>query len=214
VGVVVACSLGAFSLAVAQPGSARIHHRHHHRHHRTHRTGASRPGSLRTRVLVPQQCPGADASVTSAPVASMRAAVLCLTNQERSAYGLPGLRASTRLNSLAQGWTQTMVATGTFAHPVNFAGRFTAIGYDWQAIGENIATGFTTPTSVVRAWMASAKHCRNMLDPHFRDVGVGELSASVNNAATLPGTWTVDFGLLMSQPAPSGNARPQSGCPY
>jgi uncharacterized protein YkwD len=164
--------------------------------------------------LVPRQCPGANTSIVGAPLTSVRAAVLCLTNQERNAYGLPSLEASSRLTNVAQGWTQTMVATGDFSHAVNFAGRFTASGYDWQAIGENIATGYTTPASVVRAWMSSISHCRNILDPHFRDVGIGALSATVGSVSTEPGTWTEDFGLLMSQSAPSGNTRPQSGCPH
>jgi uncharacterized protein YkwD len=67
---------------------------------------------------------------------------------------------------------------------------------------------------VVNAWMASPDHCRNILDPHFRDVGTGESPAAVGTWASQPSTFTQDFGLTMSQNAPSRNTGPQSGCPY
>jgi hypothetical protein len=36
----------------------------------------------------------------------------------------------------------------------------------------------------------------------------------VASVANEPGTWTQDFGLLMSQKAPSNNNGPANGCPY
>jgi uncharacterized protein YkwD len=144
----------------------------------------------------------------------MRAAVVCLINQQRNRHGLPSLRVSAKLNSSAQNWNQAMVSSGNFTHGSNFAGRISAVGYNWQTAGENIATGFATPRDVVNAWMASPDHCRNILDPSFRDVGTGVTGAAVGQWATQPSTWTQDFGLLMSQNAPSGNTGPQNGCPY
>jgi uncharacterized protein YkwD len=146
----------------------------------------------------------------------MRAAVVCLVNQQRRRHGLPALAASDQLNRSAQGWTGTMVLTGQFTHgPGNaFAARISAAGYNWQTAGENIATGFSTPRAVVAAWMASTDHCHNILDPSFRDVGTGESDSAVGNAASGPATWTQDFGLRLGQSAPSGNKGPMNGCPY
>jgi uncharacterized protein YkwD len=189
------------------------HHRHHHKHHRHHRKHHVK-GVRQSRAVVSQQCPNADTPATSASLTQMRAAVVCLINQERAAHGLPGLRISAKLNRSAQSWNQAMVTSGNFTHGSDFAGRISAVGYDWQTAGENIATGFTTPQSVVDAWMASPDHCRNILDPNFRDVGTGENPAAVGSWATQPSTWTQDFGLLMSQNAPSHNTGPQNGCPY
>ena len=159
-------------------------------------------------------CAYADIPATSAPLSEMRAAVVCLINQQRNLHGLPGLRVSAKLNTSAQNWNQWMVSTGNFTHGSNFAGRISAVGYNWQTAGENIATGFATPRDVVNAWMASPDHCRNILDPSFRDVGTGVTGAAVGQWATQPSTWTQDFGLLMTQNAPSGNTGPQNGCPY
>jgi uncharacterized protein YkwD len=144
----------------------------------------------------------------------MRAAVVCLINQQRNAHGLPGLKVSQRLNRSAQNWNQAMVGSGNFTHGVNFAARISGVGYNWQTAGENIASGYPTPRSVVAGWMASTDHCRNILDPSFRDVGTGVNPRPVTSAANQPATWTQDFGLLQSQSPPSGNQRPMDGCPY
>lgn len=188
------------------------HHRRHHRRHHKHHTRVK--AAQQARAVVPQQCPNADTPATGAPLDEMRTAVVCLINQERAAHGLPTLKISAKLNRSAQSWNQWMIGSGNFTHGSNFAGRISAVNYDWQTAGENIATGFPTPRAVVQAWMASPDHCRNILDPNFRDVGTGEAPAAVGNWATQPSTWTQDFGLLMSQNAPSRNTGPQNGCPY
>jgi uncharacterized protein YkwD len=144
----------------------------------------------------------------------MRAAVVCLINQQRNMRGLPSLQVSAKLNASAQAWNQWMVSTGNFTHGTNFAGRISAVGYDWQTAGENIATGFATPQEAVTAWLASPDHCRNILDPSFRDIGTGVTAAPVGSFATQPSTWTNDFGLVMTQSPLSHNTGPQNGCPY
>lgn len=191
-------------------GAAAKAHRHvrrnqHHHRHRSHSARQARAGS---------GCSFADTAATSASVSEMRAAVVCLINQQRNSRGLPRLRASAELDRSAQSWNQWMVATGSFTHGSNFAARISAVGYDWQTAGENIATGFATPRQVVAGWMASPDHCRNILDPSFRDIGTGLSAAAVGSWASQPSTWTNDFGLTMSQRPPSGNTGPQSGCPY
>ncbi len=146
----------------------------------------------------------------------MRAAVVCLVNQQRRQHGLPALATSDQLNRSAQAWTSVMVLSGQFTHGPGdaFAKRISAAGYNWQTAGENIATGFPTPRSVVAAWMASTDHCRNILDPAFKDVGTGESNSAVGTAASGPATWTQDFGLQLGQSAPSHNQGPMNGCPY
>jgi uncharacterized protein YkwD len=107
-----------------------------------------------------------------------------------------------------------MVARRTFSHGSNFAGRMRDAGYDWSKAGENIATGLPTPRAVVRAWMADPLHCQNMLNPSYRDLGVGVNVDPVAGAAKGPATWTADFGLSRFQPPPASNWRPAHGCPY
>jgi uncharacterized protein YkwD len=159
-------------------------------------------------------CKNANTPATSVSRSAMRAAVVCLINQQRNRHHLPALHARRSLDRSAQKWTDAMVASGQFTHGVNFAARITAAGFDWQAAGENIATGFPTPSSVVNAWMGSTDHCRNILDPTYADVGTGVNTHPVGRFASGPSTWTQDFGLWMGHGAPSANHGPANGCPY
>jgi uncharacterized protein YkwD len=158
-------------------------------------------------------CPYAHSRVAATPRPELQRAVLCLVNQQRRRRGLPRLRASQRLNRSAQGWTNQMVRHDFFSHGGSFSGRITAVGFNWQMVGENIAAGFRTPAAVVRGWMGSPGHCRNILTPTFLDLGVGVSRRGVRGSGG-PGTWTQDFGLPMSAHAPSGNWGPADGCPY
>ena len=192
---VAVCVLGALLLAGAGAG------------------GAAARGHRGSRARLSAQCAYADTPVGSVAASVMRTAVVCLLNQQRAAHGLPRLRPAARLNGVAESHTQAMVVSGVFSHGGAFAVRFTAGGYDWRAAAENIASGYATPRSVVAGWMASQDHCRNILSPLFRDVGTGVSAGSVGLGVG-EGTWTEDFGVLMSQSFPSSNTGPQNGCPY
>ncbi len=122
-------------------------------------------------------CVGANARVSAAPRAELKAAVVCLINRQRRLHGLPALHESARLDRSAQGWTNVMVHFHSFTHGADFASRISAVGFRWSSAGENIAAGFRTPAAVVRAWMASPGHCRNILSPSFLDVGTGRQPA-------------------------------------
>lgn len=161
-----------------------------------------------------EACPDANSPATSAPRQAMRDAVLCLVNKQRAAHGLPALRQSADLTRSAQGWSDEMVASDVFSHGSDFAARISVAGYDWTAAGENIATGLATPREVVSAWMASPGHCQNILNPTYRNLGVGVNARPVAGAASGPATWTEDFGLRMFQSPPSSNWGPANGCPY
>ena len=159
-------------------------------------------------------CAAAHTSIAHTSRAELQRSVVCLINAQRHTRGLPGLRENARLNRSAQGWTDVMVTHRDFSHGADFAARISHVGFDWSNVGENIATGYSTPATVVSAWMASKGHCQNILNPQYRYVGTGVSGASIAGYSTLAGTWTQDFGLLMGQHAPSGNWAPAEGCPY
>ncbi len=159
-------------------------------------------------------CAAAHTTIAHASRGRLQRAVVCLINQQRHSRGLPGLRENPRLNRSAQGWTNVMVTHRDFSHGADFAARISAVGFDWSNVGENIATGYSTPAAVVKAWLASKGHCQNILNPVYREVGTGVSDNSISGYSSLAGTWTQDFGLLMGQHAPSGNWAPAEGCPY
>jgi uncharacterized protein YkwD len=224
-----AATLALFGvLASALAPAASAHRLRHHRrtvrrrHPRPRRRGGGAVvgaggGAATTRSSAANACANADSPAPSGSLDAMRIAVLCLVNEQRAARGLPPLTLSPLLDRSAQNWTNVMLATGNFSHGASLSGRLSAVGYNWRTGGENIATGYLTPRAVVGNWMASFDHCQNILNPSFRDVGVGELPGEIPSPIGSSGrstTWTADFGLQMSQTAPSNNWQPADGCPY
>lgn len=159
-----------------------------------------------------RRCAYAHSPIGAASRPALRRAVLCLVNKERAARHLPRLGGNGRLNRSAQGWTNEMVSHHAFTHGADFASRISAVGFNWSNVGENIAAGFETPASVVRAWMRSTGHCQNILSPVYRMVGTGVSGGAPDGSDH--GTWTQDFGLWMGQSPASSNYGPAEGCPY
>jgi uncharacterized protein YkwD len=159
-------------------------------------------------------CADANTPAVTASVQQMRAAVVCLIDGLRAAHHLPSLVQNGRLDRSAQAWTNAMVEHHEFSHGADFSSRISAVGFNFSAVGENIATGFATPRAVVDAWMGSAGHCQNILNPSYADVGTGVNSHPVTRSVSGGATWTQDLGLPMGHGAPSHNFAPARGCPY
>jgi uncharacterized protein YkwD len=70
--------------------------------------------------------------------------------------------------------------------------RSKAAGYNWRSIGENIAEGQLSVAEVVDTWMNSPGHRRNLLDPGFRELGVG--LALGNGRGGYRVLWVQNFG--------------------
>jgi uncharacterized protein YkwD len=117
-------------------------------------------------------------------------------NQQRAANGLGALALSPTLTASAEWKSLHMDYYGYFDHsdpapPVaRTAGqRILDCGYTNPGIGENIAEGFNTVSSVMDAWMNSAGHRANILGASFTVMGVG-VAIDANGDYF----WTVDFG--------------------
>lgn len=157
-------------------------------------------------------CANAKVSASSASPQAMRGAVVCLVNRERARYHLPPLIQDSKLTLAAQRYTSEMVRGHFFSHTgprgSTPGSRITAAGYLWSWMSENIARVYPTPVAVVSAWMQSREHCRNILAPVFRNLGVGVVAG--NNMSPI---WTQDFGLPRGERPPSGNWGPARSCP-
>jgi uncharacterized protein YkwD len=99
-----------------------------------------------------------------------------------------------------------MVAQQFFEHDepsgLRFVDRVLRSGYmqrygRWR-VGENLGWGWAaggTPRAMVAAWMRSAPHRRNMLNPRFKDVGVAvRAGAPKPQSRRQPVTYVIDFG--------------------
>lgn len=54
--------------------------------------------------------------------------------------------------------------------------RIRKVGYNWQLYGENVAMGYEDEESVVRGWLRSAGHCRNIMNPKVKHMGVARVN--------------------------------------
>jgi uncharacterized protein YkwD len=103
--------------------------------------------------------------------------VLTLTNQHRLAIGLQPLRLNPILNAAAYAHSRDMAEQDYFSHygldGSTVYGRITALGYPSFITTENIAAGFSSPETVVQAWMDSPGHRANILNPLLEEIGIG-----------------------------------------
>ena len=129
-------------------------------------------------------CAHADAVPKPGHIGHAENATLCLVNRQRALHGLRKLRSNATLRRVAGSYALRMATRNFFSHVspggTTFDQRIRDAGYlsgfsTWT-MGENIAWGqgrLATPRQIVRAWMHSPGHRRNILDRHFRDAGLG-----------------------------------------
>ena len=145
-----------------------------------------------------------------------RTATLCLINRERAAHGLPALAMDARLTQAAQLHSDDMGRRNFYDHTDpdgrQPSDRVYAQGVPPHAttVAENIhwGTGYLgSPREIMRDWMNSPGHRRNILRPEVSHIGVG-----IGSDAPRPGhqgparVYTTNFfgGGDIPQRSPSG----------
>lgn len=102
--------------------------------------------------------------------------IFALTNQDREAHNLQPLRWSQPLASAAQAHAERMVFARYLSHDYpgepSLLQRTSRAGAHFQAVAENIATGFS-PAGIENGWMHSPTHRRNILNRRMTALGVG-----------------------------------------
>ncbi|CQR46775.1 LysM domain/BON superfamily protein [Paraliobacillus sp. PM-2] len=102
--------------------------------------------------------------------------VIQLTNQERAKHGLSALKPDWELSRVARYKSTDMKNKNYFSHQSpTYGSPFTMMkdfGISYRRAAENIARGQQTPQQVVRAWMNSPGHRKNILGD-FSHIGVG-----------------------------------------
>lgn len=109
------------------------------------------------------------------PAALFKAEVVRLVNLEREKAGVAALTALDTLYPMADLRAQESAVSFSHTRPNNTR-CFTIFGENnlkYKAAGENLAYGYRTPEAVVKAWMESEGHRRNILDPDFIYIGIG-----------------------------------------
>lgn len=134
--------------------------------------------------------------------------VLCLLNRKRARHDVSKLRPQRKLRQAARKHSRYMVRKRCFAHVCAGEGdlfdRLKGAGYlsgldglrGWS-YGENIGWGegrLGSPRAIVRSWMRSEGHRRNILDRKFEHIGIGLVWGSPSGGGGPAGTYTNTFG--------------------
>jgi uncharacterized protein YkwD len=151
-------------------------------------------------------CPGADVEPTAETRDAAAAAVACVLNLERAKRDLPRLREHPRLERPASRYARAMVRGQYFSH-TSPAGetmvdrlrdsRYILANRPW-AVGETLAWGTggrSTPAATVAAWMDSRPHRRVLLDPQYRELGIGVATGVPIEADAVGATYAAELGV-------------------
>jgi uncharacterized YkwD family protein len=128
----------------------------------------------------PAQAEQPKAAPSASQVSAFEQKVFELTNQERAKNGVPALKLDTELSKVAREKSNDMKTNGYFDHnsptygsPFDMMKKF---GISYRTAGENIAMGQRSPEEVVKAWMNSEGHRKNILNASFTHIGVGHVA--------------------------------------
>jgi uncharacterized protein YkwD len=174
------------------------------------------------RAQAPAACPSAAQPLGAVSSPVVEVAIGCLVNAERTARGLMAVRPSTALELAAQRHAVDMIARRYFAHVSPTGGTLDAragrAGYltaPCWALGEDLGWAkpeFASAEAVVEAWMTSPAHRAVILDPEFREIGLG----IVRSAPTPDGagaTFVLELGAMTpcAEPRAGLRAKPRAG---
>jgi uncharacterized protein YkwD len=100
-----------------------------------------------------------------------------LINLERKKKDLRPLKVNLLLIKIARDHSANMAKQGKLEHDLDgkkAAKRILDAGYDYLYTGENIAENMGFPAkAIVKDWMDSEKHRKNILYPEYTETGVG-----------------------------------------
>jgi hypothetical protein len=112
-------------------------------------------------------------------------ALLDETNDARRDYHLNDLKLDQRLNRAAQLKAADMLAKQYWAHNAPDGTQpwkwFADAGYSYSEAGENLAKNFYTAEATMTAWLNSAEHRANILEPDYTDAGFAVVSGTLDD---------------------------------
>lgn len=122
--------------------------------------------------------------------------VIELTNESRATHGLPPLKENAYLDAFASDRVSDEVAHDNFSHidsrGLHSYDEVSRFIYPYKDFGENLAVYFDDAITEQKAWDSSPEHEENILNPLYKDIGVGVEQGDHDGYFT---TWVaVEFG--------------------
>lgn len=91
----------------------------------------------------------------------------------------PAITWNGQLEQAALVHSNDMYANNYFSHAAqdgSKAGtRIDDAGYHWRTYGENIAFGYRNEKEVVKGWLLSPGHCKNIMSKAYKEMGVARV---------------------------------------
>jgi uncharacterized protein YkwD len=159
-------------------------------------------------VAVPAPAALASPRQPSISLSPLEQGVLGDINALRLSYHLPTLQLSPALTDAARAHSQEMETDGYFAHS-SYDGTafwkriqrfYSSAKWGFWSVGENLlwSSPGVDPQGALTMWLGSPEHKKNMLDPHWREIGI-----SAVHEIDAPGVYnglevsivTADFGV-------------------
>lgn len=133
----------------------------------------------------------------TAPATVNRSVMLQLVNEVRRKgcqcgdtyyYAAPPVAWNAQLALAAYNHSADMAKNKFFSHyaPDGSRGgnRISRTGYNWKTYGENIGEGYKTEHEIIKGWLSSPGHCKNIMNKNYKEMGVGRAGL----------LWTQEFG--------------------
>lgn len=112
-----------------------------------------------------------------------------LTNESRVAHNESPLVRDATLDTAATLKATDMVQNSYFSHDsptgVTPWHWFNMAGYSFLYAGENLAVNFTESADVQKAWLDSPTHRENLLNVHFKEIGMAAMEGVYKGAPTI-----------------------------
>jgi uncharacterized protein YkwD len=140
-------------------------------------------------ALVALAAPSTAGALSVSERETLEESVVARINAVRRSYGLRPLTVAFRLEDAADRHVTSMAAASYFRHELYLPGRssrwadfgtwirwyWPGPGYSSWTAGENLAWGAPSlsAANAVSRWMASSGHRLNILDPRWRNIGIG-----------------------------------------
>lgn len=123
---------------------------------------------------------GGSAGAATTPVAGVtlngyEAAVVAAVNSARAAHGVRALTVVAGATDVARTWSWHLAGAQQLSHNPSLISNLEHAGCAaWTAIAENVGmAAASSPSTLMSAYMNSAPHRANILDPSMRYIGVG-----------------------------------------
>lgn len=114
--------------------------------------------------------------------------VINMTNKARKDAGVTTLIENNRLTNAATAKGEEIFRAQIFDHNIGkrkFSSWVREVGYKYSYTGENLAIDFISNEGLMKAWIESEAHRKNLLNPNYKEIGVAILNGNFDGQNTI-----------------------------